>query len=56
MEQNQLNWIANFIWGIADDVLPLLEDGGIEVVGRKGYKCTDGLRGKFTGRSRRSRV
>src|SRR5262245_43634120 len=21
MEQNQLNWIANFIWGIADDVL-----------------------------------
>jgi type I restriction enzyme M protein len=21
MDQNQLNWIANFIWGIADDVL-----------------------------------
>ena len=21
MEQGQLNWIANFIWGIADDVL-----------------------------------
>jgi len=21
MEQSQLNWIANFIWGIADDVL-----------------------------------
>ena len=21
MEQTQLNWIANFIWGIADDVL-----------------------------------
>jgi type I restriction enzyme M protein len=21
MEQVQLNWIANFIWGIADDVL-----------------------------------
>ncbi len=21
MERNQLNWIANFIWGIADDVL-----------------------------------
>ena len=21
MEQPQLNWIANFIWGIADDVL-----------------------------------
>ena len=21
MEPNQLNWIANFIWGIADDVL-----------------------------------
>ena len=21
MEQNQLNWIANFIWSIADDVL-----------------------------------
>jgi type I restriction enzyme M protein len=21
MEQAQLNWIANFIWGIADDVL-----------------------------------
>lgn len=21
MEQNQLNWIANFIWGIADDIL-----------------------------------
>ncbi len=21
MEQNRLNWIANFIWGIADDVL-----------------------------------
>ncbi len=21
MEQRQLNWIANFIWGIADDVL-----------------------------------
>ena len=21
MEQNSLNWIANFIWGIADDVL-----------------------------------
>jgi type I restriction enzyme M protein len=21
MEQNNLNWIANFIWGIADDVL-----------------------------------
>jgi type I restriction enzyme M protein len=21
MEQNQLNWIASFIWGIADDVL-----------------------------------
>ena len=21
MEQNQLNWIVNFIWGIADDVL-----------------------------------
>ena len=21
MEQNQLNWIANYIWGIADDVL-----------------------------------
>src|SRR5512134_1705041 len=21
MEQGQLNWVANFIWGIADDVL-----------------------------------
>jgi type I restriction-modification system DNA methylase subunit len=21
MDQSQLNWIANFIWGIADDVL-----------------------------------
>jgi type I restriction enzyme M protein len=21
MENHQLNWIANFIWGIADDVL-----------------------------------
>jgi hypothetical protein len=21
LEQTQLNWIANFIWGIADDVL-----------------------------------
>jgi len=21
MEQGQLNWLANFIWGIADDVL-----------------------------------
>ena len=21
MEDHQLNWIANFIWGIADDVL-----------------------------------
>ena len=21
MEQGQLNWITNFIWGIADDVL-----------------------------------
>jgi type I restriction enzyme M protein len=21
MDQGQLNWIANFIWGIADDVL-----------------------------------
>ena len=21
MENNKLNWIANFIWGIADDVL-----------------------------------
>jgi type I restriction enzyme M protein len=21
MEQSQLSWIANFIWGIADDVL-----------------------------------
>jgi type I restriction enzyme M protein len=21
MENGQLNWIANFIWGIADDVL-----------------------------------
>jgi hypothetical protein len=21
MEQGQLSWIANFIWGIADDVL-----------------------------------
>ena len=21
MEQGQLHWIANFIWGIADDVL-----------------------------------
>ena len=21
MEQSQLNWVANFIWGIADDVL-----------------------------------
>jgi len=21
MEQGQLNWIANFIWGIADEVL-----------------------------------
>ena len=21
MDQNQINWIANFIWGIADDVL-----------------------------------
>jgi hypothetical protein len=21
MEQTQLSWIANFIWGIADDVL-----------------------------------
>jgi len=21
MEEQQLNWIANFIWGIADDVL-----------------------------------
>ncbi|BAV33388.1 restriction endonuclease subunit S [Sulfuricaulis limicola] len=39
MDQSKLNWIANFIWGIADDVLrdlydteqvPLLEDGGME--------------------------
>jgi hypothetical protein len=28
MEQNQLNWIANFIWGIADDVLRDLYAGG----------------------------
>ena len=21
MQQSQLNWVANFIWGIADDVL-----------------------------------
>lgn len=29
MEHTQLNWIANFIWGIADDVLPTnhFEDG-----------------------------
>ena len=31
MEQGQLNWVANFIWGIADDVLRsgtyLLYDG-----------------------------
>ena len=25
MEQVQLNWITNFIWGIADDVLRLLD-------------------------------
>ena len=34
--ESNLNWIANFIWSIADDVLPdteqipLLEEGGIE--------------------------
>jgi type I restriction enzyme M protein len=28
MEQGQLNWIANFIWGIADDVLRDLYDRG----------------------------
>lgn len=35
MQQEQLSWITNFIWGIADDVLrdseqiPLLEAGGM---------------------------
>src|SRR5512145_544346 len=28
MEQSQLNWIANFIWGIADDVLRDLDVRG----------------------------
>jgi len=36
-EQGQLNWIANFIWGIADDVLRDLyvRDGEVQWVQRK---------------------
>lgn len=41
MDQAQLNWLTNFIWNIADDVLrdfgqiPLLESGDIEAFLRR---------------------
>jgi type I restriction enzyme M protein len=41
LQEPQLNWIANFIWGIADDVLrdteqvPLLEKGGTDAFIRR---------------------
>jgi hypothetical protein len=46
MEQPRLNWIANFIWGIADSVLrckPLREN-----FGNKKGAVGDPLRGLFT--------
>ena len=50
MEQGQLNWIANFIWGIADDVLrDLYVRGKYRDVILGQEKETEGLLGEIIG-------
>jgi len=45
MKENELNWITNFIWGIADDVLRDVNVDRVEKPVRQGAGSTQPVQG-----------